>query len=265
MIRQIREVLKDATWPDGNTEKVFGAVIATQGIEGDRVPQLRFPFVLVGIGSSSADDDEPEDLETLDVTVKIVQRVQADQHGETALIGGARSGGQGSSAGRGVLELAEQVRSELGILQRKNGVRLQLISRNSAQAVSTEGLYYITQALTFEAWITSDRTYEAATRFTATDATGGDASLAWTLPPDRFDRVGVVLRRASGSTPPSSATAGTGVTLASATATSVTDSPGAGTFSYALFGSYDELGSYAGSPYSPDRYSASVTATVTVT
>jgi len=109
----------------------------------------------------------------------------------------------------------------------------------------------------FAATVSYERFYHSCEQFKAADAGSGNASLSWTIPPDRFDRDKVILRRAAGSTPPASATAGTGVTLSGDLATSVTDNPGSGSFAYSLFGAYDESGTA--------RYSASRTQTVTVT
>lgn len=95
---------------------------------------------------------------------------------------------------------------------------------------------------------------------------GGDATLAWRVPPDRFDRFRVRLRRAAGATAPATSTDGTNVAIADL-ATGVTDSPGAGEFSYALFGQYDETQGKdrGGTPATAERDSVSVTRTVTVT
>ena len=107
---------------------------------------------------------------------------------------------------------------------------------------------------------TAEAYYHPARVLQATASGGGAVALTWAIPPDRWDRVNVVLRRAAGATAPSSATAGTSVTLASVLATSVTDTPGAGQFSYALFSGYDRDGDG-----DVDTHSASVTRTVTAT
>ena len=115
--------------------------------------------------------------------------------------------------------------------------------------------------------VTDERFYPPPIRFTAVDATAGNATLAWVNPPDRYDfhssataRGGMILRRAAGSTPPTGPTDGTGITLSGDFAESKTDDPGAGEFSYALFAGYDET-----LDASNDRFSAAATATVTVT
>jgi hypothetical protein len=76
-------------------------------------------------------------------------------------------------------------------------------------------------------------------------STGSTVGLSWTNPPDA-DFAGVMIRRATGSTPPSSATAGTLVTDTSRSATGFTDtglSPST-KYSYALF-AHDAVPNYA--------------------
>ena len=88
----------------------------------------------------------------------------------------------------------------------------------------------------FEAIVTASPTYPPAAFFHGV-AGSGSATLRWAEPPDRSDYTGLVLRRASGSTPPASATDGTGIAISPHVET-VNNSPGAGTWSYALFAEY---------------------------
>ncbi len=91
----------------------------------------------------------------------------------------------------------------------------------------------------FDGLVGNDRFYHPPTRLTAVDATGGDASLTWKLPPDRFDFFTVEIVRKAGASAPTSPTDGASVNK-SPTDTSLTDSPGAGEFSYSAFAWYDE-------------------------
>jgi len=265
--RQLKRLLLDRKW-EGlvASELVFNECLITQAIPDDQVPRLGFPFAQISLGTSSSDDSEPT-LKTLELEITLVARNLNDTYGEASMIGGARGGGQASSSGRGILEVAEEAEEVLAQLQRDSGVRNIVRGRGIARAVYNEQLgYLVSLPIQVEAWGSLGRSYEEASRFTAVDAAGsGDVDLAWTLPPPRFDRVGVQIQRAAGSTPPSSPTSGTTVSVPSPTDTAFTDSPGVGPFSYALFGSYDEIGSYTNAPATPDRYSGSVTATVTAT
>lgn len=260
-LQQVKSLLQAATWPDGSAEKVFGShgVKISAGPQENGLNSIPFPFAMISPGNGTTDPDHQRiGQEEIDVTIMAANA--ADPWGEQALIGGGRGGGQGSSSGRGLLELGEIVRSELRLLLPQNGVKPQFVGKSAPTPFRVEHHGYVVgRTHRFRAWLTDARHYPAPTRFAATDAGGGDANLSWNVPPSRFDRYEVVLRRASGSTAPSSVTDGTGVSLGSLLATSVTDSPGTGTWSYALFGGYDELSAGAS-----DRYSSPATVTVTL-
>ena len=90
----------------------------------------------------------------------------------------------------------------------------------------------------------------------------GSASLAWTSPPTRFDRFGIMVRRLAGFNLPTTTTGDQIVAPSSgAGVTSYLDSPAAGTYSYGIWAAYDEAGAGAA-----DRFSARVgVVAVTVT
>lgn len=260
-MRQIKSLLSEATWPDAPNEVVFGQVLVSAGPSPAGLGQLRFPFALI-LPLDATTDDEEELLEVQRFEVRVVARVANDPWGETVLLGGARTAGQGSSGGRGLLELEEVINDTVAAVNEAGGIRLRLDGRSAVEANIDEELGYVgTRAFRIEAWTTADRSYAAPTRLTATDQGGGSVLLAWSLPPDRYDRFALILRRDAGATPPASPAAGTGVAVG-ALVTSVTDSPGAGTFSYALFMGYDEL---TDPPATADRFSAGATVTVVVT
>lgn len=257
--RQLKSLLEAQTWGEGGDEAVFGQVAVTSAPSRHAINLLSWPFALVQVGDATADEEE-EGLWTQAYEVRLVARVEQDAWGETVLTGGGRPGGAGSSEGRGLLELEEKLFDAVAELNEASGVRLRAHAASAVAGAFDEALGYVAErTYRLEAWTTADRSYPAASRFTATDATGGDATLAWTLPPDRFDRLEVIVRRASGATAPSSVTGGTGVTLGSALPSSHTDSPGAGQWSYAVFIGYAERSATS------DRYSSAATATVTVT
>ena len=98
---------------------------------------------------------------------------------------------------------------------------------------------------------------------TPTPTPAAGATFSWTVPPDRYDFRRYKVLRVSGSTPttdPEDAAA-TEVTVtggSTRTTSSVTDDPGAGTWSYSIFVVYDEFGSGT-----DERFSAAATITVT--
>lgn len=266
---QLAYLLGLATWVDSPSEYVFGrrpsgvgsggAVIVTDGPTADALKELRTPFALVGIGNSRPDDEHP-DLLLTDFSVIVVQQVEGDPLGERALVGGPRplAGGQGSSRGRGILEIEERVLAVACRLTGADGAPMALAGMGSppSQRIDT-GHMVSSRRYDFRAWCTRAAEYPAPTNLVATAAGGGTVNLSWTLPAARWDRRLVILRRAAGSTAPASATAGTGVTLSGATAASVSDTGlTPGTYSYAVFEAYTETGTAAN-----ERFSIQVTGT----
>lgn len=253
--RQLRHLLLAATWPDGAAERVFGAVVVSQAASDRVLGNARLPLALIRVGGGVADDQEPR-LVRESIEVVLMCQVPGDALGEAALIGGPRAGGVGSSGGRGLLELEEVLLGAAAKLGGSRGIRLRLAAKGhgAAQPDAVHG-GIVARGYVFEAWLGSARSYPPPVNLVAEDQGGGEVTLSWELPPDRFDRLEVVLRRAAGATPPSSPTDGDAVALGSALATSVTDNPGAGTWSYALFAGYDETSS---TPTTTDRWSVAV-------
>lgn len=257
---QLRHLLRLAAWADGSAELVFGTrVYVAAAPAGELLAANRAPFAVVIPGSADADVHEPR-LWRARFEVLVVTAVTGDTFGEAVLLGGPRSGGQGSSRGRGLLELEEVTLGAVERLDGESGIRMRVVAQSAVAPAPIPGTVAAQRSYTVEAWCSRSRSYEAPRLLAATASGGGAVALTWSLPAARYDRRRVVLRRASGSTAPSSATAGTGVTLSGDLATSHADTPGAGTWSYALFGAYDETGSG-----SDERYSSGVTATVVAT
>lgn len=255
LLRQIKTTLEDATWPDGATEPVFGEVVCSAGFPREGRLAVRMPLARVTLTSLT---DDNQGLLIQGVEVEVTQSVRGDRTGEVALIGGTRSAGQGSSSGRGLTEIEEVLYTSLAKIARLEGIQLRLDLATAAAAGQDAELGYLAwRTYEFSAWVTQARTYPAPTRFRGSD-TGGDATLLWSLPPSRYDLLGLILRRASGSTAPAAIADGTGVALA-VTDTTVVDTLSSGTYSYSLWASYDETGAGAA-----DRYSDPVTLTVVV-
>lgn len=259
--RQLAYLLRQATWP-GSATAVFHDVKITQAPVDVLLGQLRAPFALIRVGSGSPDDQAPRLMEE-GLEVAIVASSAGDGTGQVALVGGPRAGGQTSSSGRGVLELEEELLRAAAKLGGQNGVRLNLVASGRGEALLDGTTLAASRGYSFRARTSTERSYRAPSLFVATAGApgSGNVSMTWDLPPARFDRLEVVLRRASGATAPTSPTDGTGVALSGPLATSVTDSPGAGTWSYALFAGYDET---SATPTTSDRWSSPVTRTSVV-
>ena len=253
--RQLKSLLAAAVWPDSPGGSVFGTVAVSAGPSAAEVGRMRWPVCLVAVGSSTADREEPG-LVLQQYEIRLAQRVAGDPFAEGATLGGPRSGGQGQSQGRGVLELEEVLMTVAGQLGEQNGVQLRCDYRSAVAVTEAPevGGSVALRSLTLEAWTGVDRSYPPPLALSASVA-APNVALSWTLPPSRYDTLGLVLRRATGSTPPATATSGTGVTVG-ALVSSVSDAPGSGTFSYALFMGYDETTS---PPATADRHSAAAT------
>lgn len=258
-VRQIKAVLEAAVWPDGSGGKVFGQVVATAGLDPEDRSPVRFPLARINVLALQA-DEESAGLFTRGFEVELTQRVEGDGTGQRGLIGGPRSGGQGASAGRGLLELEERLLVELGKAARAEGFSLRLDAASGVAAAKLPEVGVVSfAAWEFSGWVTRDRSYPEATRLAASDAGGQQVALTWRVPADRFDRLSLVLRRASGATAPATPADGDAVSVAGF-ASGVTDSPGvAGTYTYGLWVAYDETGGG-----SAERYSQAATATVVV-
>ena len=244
--QQAKYLLQQKTWSDGST-----VVFAPQSVlclssdsEIDALDaNLVMPMAVVVLGSGQSDpqaNDEPG-YWVRDMTVALAVRNYNDRTGQAAVMGASRVG-VSDSRGRGLLEIEERVLSALELLNELEGVTVALKSQSATMTRKdpSDSVYAIKEYV-FEVSCTSQLFYPAPRRMVTTVLGSGQVSLAWTLPVARYDRYRVVMRRASGSSAPGSITAGTSVTLSSVLATSVIDTPGAGTWSYALFCTYDDF------------------------
>lgn len=227
LLRQVAYKLTSAQWPDATA--LFDAVtFAPPGAIQESHMESQGRVALVTLGDQETDANEPKALrQTVHVLLHHATE-DVDDEGDDARLGA-----------KGLLRLVEQVRGVLRYLGEESGVRMEFVSQGASSASDLAWASGASRELIFEAHIADERDYPGPTRLKATALGGGQVSLTWTRAPDRFDRHSQVLRRASGSTAPTSISGGTGVTI-SAAATSVTDSPGAGTWSYAIFAGYDD-------------------------
>jgi len=138
MAQQIKHKLTTVAWPGGSAEVVFGTrsvhVFAGTPTE-DQIPS-GFPWAMVNIGTGAPDEDHPELMEQ-DFTVLAAVDVAGDPLGEFSVIGGA-TGDLGQSSSRGILEVAERVRSAVQNLTGADGAKI-LLSSVSTGAVDALG------------------------------------------------------------------------------------------------------------------------------
>jgi len=241
ILRQAASIFAETVWPGSGGEIVTANVVPTAALAEQVLGELRpGPFVLINAGEAKPDDQHPG-LVAFDLRTSIGVMLGGDMTGETQLIGGHRGSlGHLSSMGRGVLEVEEVLIDALELGTAALGINAVLAWSSGVAAGMLKGRHITVRDHVFRCLGTLAREYHPATRLAGAYPGGGVANLTWALPPDRFDRDSVVLKRASGSTAPATVADGTPVTLSGDLATSVADSPGAGTFSWALFAAYDE-------------------------
>lgn len=254
-LRQIAFLLVKRTWPDSPTSNVFANVKATQAPTPEALSELRFPLAFVRVLDAEADPHSPQ-LKEQRFEVLVAVAHTGDYVGEAALVGGNRSS-QGTSKGRGLLEVEEQVYAATDYLAKTSGLKVHVAAASAADAEFTDEHGYVaTRSYTVIArGLNGTRDYPAQNhgKNLTGSVAGPTVSLSWTLV-ERFDlhaavtapvlaaRGRLILRRVSGSSAPTSITDGTGVALSSNYATSATDTPGSGTFTYGLFAQHDEFG-----------------------
>ena len=268
--KQIRYLLRARNWTGGSTRVWSSDSVRISPAAPDEAwRRMNFPVALIRPQEMQIDPEhrEEDDLVHAVVAIDVFVAVSSDPIGESALIGGNRPAagatGQQASQGRGLQEVEEELFAAVESLNGVEGVEIQFDSAGAATPEVADGnRYIVSREYRFNLVCTADRYYHSARRIRATNNGGGSVTLDWDNPPDRFDRFRHILRRAAGATPPASPTAGTGIALGSNLPITVTDTPGAAQFSYALFTAYDETHDTLSVE---ERYSAALTLTHTVT
>lgn len=249
MAQQIKHLLEQAAWSSGTEGLVFGAqgsVVVWAGAPTEQVPP-GFPFALVGIDAGAMDPDEPS-LISQGFSITIGQVVAGDRLGEFALIGGAAPD-LGSSAGRGVLELAERVSDAIQSLTGADGAQI-LVSGISTAPPSPLGTgdrrHLAIAELTLTGVCTSQEHYTAPQQIAHN---GTVWSWVGTQCSSRYDFVTYRLVRKAGTSAPTSPSDGT--VVYTGTTASFTGAATAGN-TYAAFADYGSRGTTAASS-EPER------------
>lgn len=246
-MRQLRFLTYSLTWPTGTSGAAGSRVVAnpviTAGAPAEILGTLRAgPLVLFNVGDGRGDPGAAA-LGEMTAMMTIAVAASADKVGMAQLVGGPGraqddgSYGQTQSEGRGLLEVEEVVLTAIRQGASDLGLSMQVGPPSAAVGGWVADLPVSAREYRLRCKVTSDRYYHAPQRLTAS----GNV-LSWSLPPSRFDRYKVLLRRSAASgAPPASATAGTPVTLSGDLATTVTISGlSAGSYGFSLFMAYDE-------------------------
>lgn len=263
--KQFVWLLGNKTWPDAPNEPVFSkAVVSDLPIEVVYTSET-VPFVLVRPQGADKDGEHPEHASVQRFEIAIAAEGWTDLEGASALVGGNRvapSGGlshQGTSQGRGLLELEELARQALTSLDGSGGmVSACTVGSSNELTIMPGGVLVSVVRLAVEVYNTTrDRTYAYPIMLKASGA-GGVVSLTWSLPPSRWDSLGLVLVYQSGTSAPSAPNLGTPVSV-TPTQTTASVTTGTGTWSFALFSSYDETGNGVAERYSSSSPIANAT------
>jgi hypothetical protein len=226
------------------------------------------PFALVRYKLAVPDSNHPErDALRVFELVLVARADPRDRHGSTAITGGTRNASQGSgkSQGRGIAEIVGEVRQTFdSLVDSTHGMKGGTSSVGSVRTI--DGLAVVSQRLEVTVLGSGSARYYHAPYRLGLSGGSGTINMAWANGPARFDSLGLVARYASGATPPSSPSAGLAVPGFPATGfpTSFSFSPGAGTWSVALFNAFDEVNTppTTAGRWSPSSILASGTVTV---
>lgn len=231
---QIVYRLKSLEWSVGDPlfhgENVIIVPIDKEGV----LDFHRTPCAIVRVLNKTKISEEGKasgDQLKINIEILIGVRVPGDKDGAGSLLGRNWSVG---TIFRGVWDYEEKIRSGLGLLLEKDGISSNIQDTESAQAEPLGDAGDVTFiGISMEALGTNERTYEPPRRLRKT---GNPATLTWELHPDRYDRLKVRLFRHTSKI----TTLGTGteLTLPSNLSTTYSDSPGSGTYFYAVFGVY---------------------------
>lgn len=280
--KNLADLVGGVAWEDSPGDTVLtGGAFVSADVESNYIHDgdndSRFPFARVECDGFQASPDSPQRMDVARLQVHVVawsgifpndadSLRNTDSHGGEVVTGGTRaaSQGQGKTQGRGLDEIVDRIVEALNdgqFVDSTHGFQGEVTSVGRVENVF--GSHFVKRVISIEVYnATKRRHYHTVRGFTATGGSG-QVALAWTLPPARYDRYKVIVRRAAGTTAPVTPSSGTGVTLSGDLATSVTPTGlSAGTHSFSVFVAYDETHA---PPSVEERYSEAVSLSATVT
>jgi hypothetical protein len=213
----------------------------TAGIGDDNiVGSIGFPYAMISVGTAVADDQNPLLLRH-QFQIGLGVSVPGDMVGQRSLVGGVRvaagpEGYFGTSQGKGLLEVEEEVLKVVARTGDDGGIRIRCTNRGGATAAVVQDATYIAErTYTMECWSTVERYYHPPSNLSR-----NGTLLSWRKPPARYDnpKSEVLLVRKAGGSPPQSPDDGDIVVKTSAETYS--DDGGGDGYSYAVFAAYDE-------------------------
>lgn len=238
VVRQLRWLAWQARW-QGGSGRIVASPIITAGLSPDDLLGVvrAGPLVAFSAGEDTM-DEASSGLGVATIPMTIAVAASNDKMNMAALVGthGGRDQsstyGQTTSQGRGLLEVESVLLSYLGQGAADIGLGIQVRAVGAPASGKVDGQSLAVREYRLSCRCTTDPYYHPPQRVAVAGGT-----MSWALPPARFDRFRIVVRSASGTTPPATPTSGSAVTLASDLATSVAVSSGN---AYAVFAAYDE-------------------------
>ncbi len=140
-VNRIKTLLQARKLNADNTAKpAFGSVVITQAPLEQAMSQLKTPYCLIRLGSSTADDEEPA-LLTQQINILLVVSVYGDYMGERPMIGSNVE--TKSPQGRGILEMQRELLAVCRLLNDTTGVRILERAKSAVMVNKDEEFGYI--------------------------------------------------------------------------------------------------------------------------
>lgn len=200
LAQQLKHLLEQARWPSGSAGLVFGArgsVAVFAGLPTEEQIPAGFPWCLVSIDGGDHDPDEPA-LMVQRFSLVVSGEAGGDRLGEHAIIGGATAD-IGTSANKGVAEVAARARYAVESLTGADGCKIQVsgASTSPPQMVG-RARHFAMQQIDLSAMCTSEPHFSAPQRIRHVN---GKWRWEGSHCAARFDFLRYRLVRKSGSTP----------------------------------------------------------------
>lgn len=238
--QRLKNVLRSLRW-GGTGEPVFPyeSVIISVGMEEENFGRIILPAAIIRPVGGSRDPRHGQEarLWGQGFELVIMLSMAGDPEGEIALMGRGRGSSATSAAGRGLLEIEEEVLDAVALLNELDHMNVQLVASSDPAPAQNDVGPLVWKGYRFDATTSLTRSYPAP-RFVA--YAGG--VLSWTAPEVTTDLVKYVVRRVAGTVPVARVTEGTNVALGSPLDTSIANAPGAGTWTYCVFAQYAKPG-----------------------
>jgi len=237
--QQIKPELEQVTWVGASDAVVFGTmnrVVVFAGTPNEEQIPHAFPWALIGIEGGDVDPDDPG-LITQQFSITCGAEVAGDPMGEQAIIGGPITD-IGTSAGRGVGDILERVRSAVQDINGTDGVKVAMLSSSFAPlSVLGQGRHLAMGDIVLSAVCTSAEYYASPQRprYETTEWVWTGSHCA-----SRFDFLQYRIVKKHGTTPSVSPSDGT-VIYTGATASYTTTDHNSG-WIYTIFADYNSRG-----------------------